>query len=35
MDKEDIEMEERRDIQEAAGDLMLVEEARAWLLDEE
>jgi hypothetical protein len=34
MTPEDIEMERKRDIREAARDLMLVEQAREWLLDE-
>jgi hypothetical protein len=34
MDAEDIEMERKRDIREAARDLMLVEQAREWLLEE-
>lgn len=33
MDAEDIEMERKRDIREAARDLLLVEQAREWLLD--
>jgi hypothetical protein len=35
MDEEDIEMERKQDIREAARDLLLVEQAREWLLDEE
>jgi hypothetical protein len=34
MDPEDIEMERKEDIRTAAKDLMLVEQAREWLLDE-
>jgi hypothetical protein len=35
MTPEDIEMERKRDIREAARDLMLVGQAREWLLDGE
>lgn len=35
MTPEDIEAERKRDIREAARDLMLVEQAREWLLDEQ
>ncbi len=35
MTPEDIEMERQRDIREAARDLLLVEQAREWLLDEQ
>jgi hypothetical protein len=35
MDEEDIEMERQQDIREAARDLLLVEQAREWLLDEQ
>jgi hypothetical protein len=35
VDAEDIEMERKRDIREAARDLMLVEQAREWLLEEQ
>ncbi len=34
-DQEDIEMEKKHDIQEAASDLLLVEQAREWLLEEQ
>jgi hypothetical protein len=35
MDEQDTEMERKQDIREAARDLMLVEQAREWLLGEE
>jgi hypothetical protein len=35
MTPEDIEEERKRDIREAARDLMLMEQAREWLLDEQ
>jgi hypothetical protein len=35
MDEVDIEMNRKQDIREAATDLLLVEQAREWLLDEE
>jgi hypothetical protein len=34
MNAEDIEQERKRDIREAARDLILVEQAREWLLDD-
>lgn len=34
MDQEDIEMERKQDIRDAARDLLLIEQAREWLLDE-
>lgn len=34
MDEGDIEMERKQDIREAARDLMQVEQARGWLLEE-
>jgi hypothetical protein len=34
MDAEDVEMERKSDIREAANDLLLVEQAREWLLEE-
>ncbi len=33
MDADDIEVERKRDIREAARDLLLMEQARGWLLD--
>ena len=35
LDQEDIEMERKQDIREAARDLLLVEQAREWLLEEQ
>jgi hypothetical protein len=34
MDAEDVEMERRRDLRRCAANLLLVEQARAWLLEE-
>jgi hypothetical protein len=34
MDSEDIEMERQRDLRRSAAELLLVEQARSWLLGE-